>query len=120
MCADPWPAAGVLALFEAEPRISPNKLCPIEGLEDMRAFWFPEDGSVTTIHRYEAEDLGVSVLGELGVTTQKTILEWSYKKGDTRMARVQEGINTTVFRRQSDGKWKIWRKMWTDVAIRDR
>lgn len=113
-------AAAVLALFEPEARISPNRLFPIEGLEGMRAFWFPDGGSVTTIHRSKAEDLGVSVLGELGVTTQKTVLEWSYEKGDTRMARLQEGINTTVFRRQPDGGWKIWREMWTDVAVRDR
>lgn len=113
-------ASGVLALFEAEARISPSSLCPIEGLEEMGAFWFPDDGSVTTIHRFEAEDLSASVLGDLAVTTQKTVLEWSYEKGDTRMGRVQEGIDTTVFRRQPDGGWKIWRKMWTDVAVRER
>lgn len=113
-------APGVMNLFEDGARISPDQMCPIEGYEDILAFWFPEDGSVTTIHRYEAEELGLVILGDLGVTTQRTILEWSYEKGDTQTGRNQEGINTTVFRRQPDGSWKIWRKMWTDVAISER
>jgi ketosteroid isomerase-like protein len=95
-------------------------MCPIEGIEAIRLFWFPEDGSVTTVHRYEAENLGARLFEDLGVTTEKTLLEWSYEKGDTRMGRIQEGVQTTVFRRQPDGGWKIWRKMWTDLAARDR
>ena len=29
------------------------------------------------------------------------------QKGDLRMGRIQEGVSTTVFRRQADGTWKI-------------
>ena len=112
--------AGVLALFEAGAQISPSGMCPIEGLDDIRSFWFPDDGSVTTIHRYEAEDVGAAVIGDVGVTTEKTLLEWSYEKGETRTGRIQNGVQTTVFRRQPDGTWKVWRKMWTDVAVRDQ
>lgn len=113
-------AEGVLALFETGARIAPSGMCPVEGQQDMRAFWFPDDGSVTTVHRYEAQELGLTLLDDLGVTTQTTLLEWSYQKGDARMGRVQEGVATTVFRRQADGSWRIWRKMWTDTMIRDR
>ena len=111
---------GLLALFEPEARISPNSLCPIDSIENMSDFWFPKDGSITTIHRYEAQEIGLKLMGDLAVTTQSTVLEWSYRKGDFSMGRIQDGIHTTVFRRQPDGSWKMWRKMWTDVAVRER
>ncbi len=112
--------AGVLALFEADARISPSSLCPIDSIDNLKAFWFPNDGSKTTIHRFEAEELALKVLDTLGYSTQKTYLEWSYELGETKMGRKQEGIETTIFRKQADGSWKIWRKMWQDVKISER
>ena len=112
--------AGVLALFEEGARISPSSLCPIDSLHNMQQFWFPNDGSVTTIHRFEAEELSLKVLDNLGYATQKTLLEWSYELGETKMGRIQEGIETTIFRKQEDGSWKIWRKMWQDVVVKER
>lgn len=110
---------GVLALFEEDARISPSSLCPIDSLDNMRQFWFPNDSSITTIHRFEASELSLEVLDTLGYSTQKTKLEWSYRKDDFRMGRYQEGIETTIFRKQKDGSWKIWRKMWQDVFVDD-
>ncbi|MEK7256224.1 MAG: hypothetical protein AAB316_15840, partial [Bacteroidota bacterium] len=107
---------GVLELFEEGARISPSGLCPIDSLLKISQFWFPKDGSTTTIHRFENEILTSSISGDLGFTTQKTLLDWSYVKGETKMGRVQEGIATTVFRRQPGGGWKIWRQMWTDLS----
>ena len=113
--------AGVLDLFEAGARISPSSLCPMDSLKNLRQFWFPKDGSTTTIHRFEADEISLKIISnELACTTQKTILEWSYKKGATQMGRIQEGIELTVFRKQKNGSWKIWRKLWTDVASKER
>ena len=112
--------SGVLTLFEEDARISPSSLCPVDSLKNMRQFWFPKDSSVTTIHHFAAEEISLQVMGSLASTTQKTSLEWSYKKGEFKMGKIQEGIELTVFRRQPDGGWKIWRKLWTDVVVKDR
>ncbi|MEO1263760.1 MAG: nuclear transport factor 2 family protein [Bacteroidota bacterium] len=113
--------AGVLNLFEEGARISPSSLCPIDSLSNMRQFWFPNDGATTTIHRFEADELSLKIINaELACTTQKTFLEWSYEKEEIKMGRIQEGIELTVFRKQKNGDWKIWRKLWTDVVIKER
>ena len=113
--------AGVLDLFEEGARISPSSLCPIDSLSNMRQFWFPKDGSKTTVHRFEADEISMKIISkDLACTSQKTLLEWSYEKGETKMGRIQEGIELTVFRKQKNGAWKIWRKLWTDVASKER
>ena len=112
---------GVMNLFEEGARISPSSLCPIDSLDNMRQFWFPKDSSTTIVHRFETDEISLKLIDEnLACTTQKTFLEWSYKKGNFEMGRIQEGIELTVVRRRADGSWKIWRKMWTDVSIKER
>lgn len=104
----------VLALFEEGARIQPNRMSPIEGKEAIRSFWFPDDGSITRIHRYETDLMFVEVMDSLAVSTQKSLLDWSYEQDTFQMARIQRGLATTLYRKQSDGHWKIWRQMWTD------
>ena len=113
-------AEKVLSLFEEGATLQPNRMKPITGMEAIRAFWFPEDGSVTTIHRFEVTPIVLEVMDSLAVGTHRSLLEWSYEKGDTKMGRLQQGINTVVFRRQADGSWKIWRRMWTDIYSEPR
>ena len=105
----------VMALFEDNSRIQPNSLTPIEGKDKIREFWFPKDGSVTTINTFETEPLGIKVMDTLAITTHRSYLDWSYKKDTVTFGMVQKGISTTVYRKQPDKTWKIWRQMWTDI-----
>ena len=47
-------------------------------------------------------------------------LSWSYEKGETKMSRNQTGYTLTIYRRQADRRWKIWKQLWTDVRVADK
>ena len=105
----------VLSVFEDGARISPNSLNPIEGKENLKNFWFPDDGSQTIINRYDIEVIDTQILDSLAITTHTSVLDWDYIKGETKFGRIQNGISTTVYRKQDDNSWKVWRAMWTDI-----
>ncbi|MEQ1745572.1 MAG: SMP-30/gluconolactonase/LRE family protein [Saprospiraceae bacterium] len=108
--------AGVLSLFEERGRIQPSGMCPFDSLHNIRSFWFPTDGSITTIHQFDIDIQEVLGYGKdmifLSLTNR---LYWSYQLGDTKMGKLQYGYAQTAFRRQPDGGWKIWRQAWTDL-----
>lgn len=104
----------VMSLLEENARIQPNRLAPIQGKDAIRDFWFPDDGSITKIHEYETEILNIDVRDTLAFSTQTSYLNWSYHKDTISIGRIQRGLGTTIYRKQKNGEWKIWRQMWTD------
>ena len=105
----------IIGLLEENARIQPNKLQPIEGKSDIRMFWFPKDSSKTIINDYKTEIISLKIIDTLAITTHKSLLNWTYQKDTIRFGMVQKGINTTIYRKQPDNSWKIWRSMWTDI-----
>ena len=47
-------------------------MTPIDSLHNMKQFWFPNDGSTTTIHRFDADEISLTIDGDLAFVTQKT------------------------------------------------
>ncbi|NER13045.1 hypothetical protein GWK08_06315 [Leptobacterium flavescens] len=105
----------IMGLLEENSRIQPNRLAPIEGKDKIREFWFPKDGSKTTINEYKTEIISLDILDSLAITTHSSLLDWSYQKDSTNFGMRQKGFNTTLYRKQKNGSWKIWRSMWTDI-----
>ncbi len=110
----------ILGLLEEDSRIQPNSMTPIEGKNNIRAFWFPEDGSTTTINQFETEIISLDVRDTLAITVHTSLLDWTYQKDTIKFGMIQHGINTTLFRKQQDKTWKIWRSMWTDIAAEQK
>ena len=108
---------GVLELFEDNARIQPNTLKPIEGKSNIQKFWFPNDSSETTINDYRTKIISLDVMDTLALTTHESILDWTYEKDSIRFGMFQKGFSTTIYRKQADESWKIWRSMWTDVYV---
>ena len=106
---------GVLNLFTSDARIQPNSLCPIDSLNKIRNFWFPDDGSKTTIDHFEIKNLATRVEGDTAYATGISFLEWTYVKDTIKFRVHQKGVETTVYVRQKDLTWKIWRQIWTDL-----
>lgn len=113
-------SARVLGCFMDEGSISPNGNGPLRGKKAMRVFWFPSDSSETIIHRFEIRILESHVTGEQAYVNLKSWLDWSYRKGDLRMGKLQHGFATTIFQKQPDGRWKIKKQNWTDVWSRPK
>ncbi len=105
----------IMSLFEDGSRIQPNVLTPIEGKENIRNLWFPKDSSITVINTFETELLNLNIKDSIAITTHTTLLDWSYQKDTIQFGMIQKGINTTIYRKQKNESWKIWRKMWTDI-----
>lgn len=110
----------IMGLLENNARIQPNSLKPIEGKNNIENFWFPKDNSKTVINDYKTEILSLKVLDTLAYTTHNSILDWSYQKDTIAFGMLQKAINTTVYRKQNDGTWKIWRSMWTDIYAENK
>nr|WP_298790480.1 nuclear transport factor 2 family protein [uncultured Allomuricauda sp.] len=108
---------GIMELLVEDSRIQPNTLQPIEGKSEIRKFWFPNDSSKTTINNYVTEIVSLDVMDTLAISTHTSLLDWTYKKDSINFGMVQNGISTTIYRRQSDNSWKIWRSMWTDIYV---
>lgn len=108
----------VMGLLEEKARIQPNRLTPIESKAEIREFWFPEDDSETVINAYETDLIYVTIMDTLAISTHTSLLDWSYYGDDTSFGMVQKGINTTIYRKQPDEEWKIWRSMWTDIDVK--
>ena len=106
----------VMGLLEDESMIQPNRLKPIIGKENIRNFWFPHDSSITTINTFDTKVVSLNIRDSIAIMTHESLLDWDYKKDTMNFGMVQKGINTTIYRRQDDDQWKIWRSMWTDIA----
>ena len=105
----------IMGLLEENARIQPNSLKPVEGKNQIRNFWFPRDSSKTTVNDFQTELISLKILDTLAVSTHTSTLDWTYKKDTLSFGMSQNGINTTIYRKQMDGTWKIWRSMWSDI-----
>lgn len=110
----------VMKLMEMNSMIQPNRLAPIIGKENIRAFWFPKDSSITVINKFDTEIIGFNLKDSIAIMTHESKLDWDYVKDTISFGMVQKGINTTIYRRQKDTSWKIWRSMWTDILANQK
>ena len=110
----------VMGLLEENARIQPNRMKPIEGKSEIRMFWFPKDSSKTIINNYKTEIISLSIIDTLAISTHKSFLDWTFVKDTVTFGMLQKGINTTLYRKQSDNSWKIWRSMWTDIYVENK
>ncbi len=109
--------AKILAVFEEDASIQPGTLNPVQGKENLRAFWFPNDSSVTEILAFRTNLLTLKMVENHLVTTHETYLDWNYTKDSLHFGNIQKGVSTTIFRKQEDESWKMWKKIWTDTEI---
>lgn len=112
--------AEVMALFEDDAIIVPSGSGSLKGIRALKAYWFPDDSSRTAIHIFTNEILEIFIEGDMAQSSQKTFLSWSYEKETTKISKDQWGFAMTIYRRQTDGAWRIWRHMWTDVRSMDK
>lgn len=111
---------GVMSLFTEDAMISPSGMKTIKGKQDIKNFWFPKDGSVTTIVGFSNDIQHISFDGEIAYSTQFDHLTWTYKSKEQQLNREQSGITTTIYKKQQDGDWKIIHQMWKDYKVVDK
>lgn len=105
----------VLGLFTEDATIIPSGMSPINGIDGIGNYWFPNDSSTTTIHLYEIELLEIEGSSGMAYTLEKGILNFTYAKGDFSMSKESISHATTVYQKDASGDWKIISRMWSQV-----
>lgn len=104
--------AGVLATLDSAAVLLPPGRLPVEGQRAIRAYWWPTDGSRTTITAFDW------TLDEIGGTPQLAFsrgistVAWRYEKDTVRAEQTTRSANLTLLSRGPDGRWRILRQMW--------
>jgi histidine triad (HIT) family protein len=96
--------------------IMPQGLTPKKGMKDIRNFWFPKDGSKTTITRFDYTIDEYKVDMNSAFVISSSILSFTYEhNGQKTIKNDQKQVHTTFLERQMDGSWKVSCKMWSRV-----
>ena len=104
--------SAVLATMDSAAMLLPPGHQPIRGHDAIRAYWWPTDGSHTTI---KAFDLSVEELvgsNQLAFTRGVSTVSWRYEKDTVRSEQTSRTTSLTILARGEDGRWRIIRQMW--------
>lgn len=105
----------IMATLTPDAVLYPSTLTPIAGIEAIRKFWFPSSSST----RIVAMELGIDAVhvdGDTAVTSGIGSLTFVVtSNGADGQARTQRSWHVNVLRRQNDGSWLIWKRMWGDL-----
>jgi ketosteroid isomerase-like protein len=102
----------VLRTLAPDAVLMPAGQRPLTTPNEIRAFWWPSDGSRTkilTFHRVIDEITGDANLASVRGTDTLT---FTYDKGQTHSQLASRSMTLAVLRRQPDGSWRISRMMW--------
>jgi ketosteroid isomerase-like protein len=105
----------VMATLTPDAVLYPSTLPPIAGSDAIRKFWFPSSSST----RIVAMELTIDVAhvdGDTAVTSGMGSLTFVVTtNGIDGEPRTQRSWHVNVLRRQQDGSWLIWKRMWGDL-----
>src|SRR5918999_638738 len=104
--------AGVLATLDSQAVLLPPGQLPLKGSAAIRAFWWPTDGSRTTITDFEWTVDELTGTPELAFTRGVSTVAWRYQKDTVRSEQTSRSTNLTIFGHGRDGRWRILRQMW--------
>jgi ketosteroid isomerase-like protein len=104
--------SGVLATLDTGAVLLPPGRLPLQGEREIRAFWWPTDGSHTTITAFDWTLDEMVGTGELAFTRGISTVEWRYVKDTVRAEQTTRSTNLTILVRGADGRWRILRQMW--------
>jgi uncharacterized protein (TIGR02246 family) len=105
----------IMATLTPDAALYPSTLPPIVGADAIRKFWFPSSSS-TRIVAMELSVDTVHVDGDTAVTSGMGSLTYvATTKGADGEPRTQRSWHVNVLRRQRDGSWLIWKRMWGDL-----
>jgi len=104
--------AALLGLLDDDVVLMPAGLQPIVGREAAEAFWFPDDGSTTTITAFEMRIDEVDGAGDLAWVRARSEFTFLYEEGGRSATQTSRTMSLTLLRRRAGGEWKIARRIW--------
>jgi ketosteroid isomerase-like protein len=108
--------AGVLATLDSGAVLMPAGQRPLTDLRAIRGFWWPDDGSRTTITSYTTSIDEITGAADLAVVRGTGSLSFVYVKDSSTTEATSRTMTLTVVTRGADGRWRISRRMWAPLA----
>jgi uncharacterized protein (TIGR02246 family) len=106
----------VMATLASDAVIMPAGREPIQGDSAIRAYWWPDDGSSTTIHGYEITVDEVHGSGDLAFLRGHGTLSFEYQQSDGTVSEItSNSVYLAVAQRNEDGDWRIARRAWSPL-----
>lgn len=109
-------SAAVMRTVDSNAIILPSGQQPIKGINAIRKFWFPDDGSRFTVTKfdYTIDDFKFDTHSAyiIGHSSMSFISE---KNGSKTAKDNQQQYHTTYLQRQADGRWLITSRVWSPV-----
>ena len=105
----------VLSLFAPDAVLMPPNSAPISGISAIRAWWWPADGSHTTITGFERTVDEIGGNRDLAYIRAKASLAWSMVKDGKTTNQTSRANDLLLLVRDRMGVWRVTRQMWTPL-----
>lgn len=93
--------------------LMPPGMPPVVGREAIRNHWFPQDGSTTTIQRFDYTLDELKLDANVAYLRGTSTLSFTWEKDGQQVVKTDIHNNRLlVFERQEDGQWLITCNMW--------
>jgi ketosteroid isomerase-like protein len=103
----------VLDLFETDAVLIPPGAAAVQGRAAIRAYWWPTDGSHTTIRAFAHSVQEIGGTRALAFVRGTSELRWDYAKNGSSTSQTSRSSDMRLLARDSLGKWRIIRQMWS-------
>lgn len=109
-------SSAVMATLAADAVLMPAGMNPLVGHTVIRNFWWPADGSVTSIDAYEIHVDEVEGSGNLAYLRGRGVLEFTYHDAAGEVSEFSSNaVHLSVAKRGTEGRWRIVRRAWSAV-----
>lgn len=104
----------VLGLFSSDAVLMPPGMSPLRGLDAIRAYWWPSDGSRTRITSFKRVVEEVGGGGGFAFVRGAGTVGWTYtKRGGSPVTQTSRSSDFMLYARDATGKWRITRQIWS-------
>lgn len=114
-------SAGLMNIVMEDCVLMPSNIPPVMGKDAIQKFWFPDNGSKTTINTFTSSLISSNIVHDsMAVTVHEVFMDWNYDLDSLHMGKLQRTITTTIFKKQFDAQWKMWRQSWSNYEMNDK
>ena len=109
-------SAAVMATLAPGAVLMPAGVPPLVGDSAIRSYWWPSDGSITTIDSYEIEVAEVEGSGDMAYLRGNGSLAFTYQDAEGEVSHLtSRAAHLSIAHRADDGTWWITRRSWSAI-----
>jgi uncharacterized protein (TIGR02246 family) len=107
--------SAVLSVFARDAALLPPGSAPVVGVDAIRAYWWPRDGSRTQIRSFKRDIAEIEGTSAMAFIRGTATLAWAYTKDGKTNEQTGRSNDMIVVARDASGQWRIVRQVWNTV-----